>query len=111
MRNLFIRGALAIALLLFMQRAVTAYACPGLAESRQSLQSVEGAAMEMAGADCVTLDHSAPNLCRQHCQYDSQASGQSSSSVLFPPDFPILTFAPFIVSLVPVRRSTPFRNF
>lgn len=92
---------LAIALLLFMQLAVAAYACPGLAGNRQSFQSMEDGAMEMDGGDCVTLDRSDPNLCRQHCQYDSQASGQSSSSVSFPPDLPVLTFAPIVVSLVP----------
>lgn len=92
---------LAIALLLFMQLAVAAYACPGLAGNRQSFQSMEDAAMEMDGGDCITLDRSDPNLCRQHCQYDSHASGQSNSSVLFPPDLPILTFAPIVVFLVP----------
>lgn len=93
---------LAIALLLFMQLAVVTYACPNLVGSRQSLQSVEAAAMEMVGDDCVTTpDRSDPNLCRQHCQYDSQASGQSSSPVSFPPDLPVLTVAPVVVSLVP----------
>ena len=91
----------AIVLLLFMQLAVAAYACPGLVGSRQSLQSMDAAAMAMVGGDCVTLDRSYPNLCRQHCQYDNQASGQSSVSVSFPPDLPILTFAPIVVSLVP----------
>lgn len=92
---------LAIALLLFMQLTVAAYACPGLAGNRQSFQSMEDAAMEMVGGDCVTPDRSDPNLCRQHCQYDSQVSGQPGSSVSFPPDLPVLTFAPIVVSLVP----------
>lgn len=93
---------LAIALLLFMQLAVAAYACPGLVGNRQSFQSMEDSAMEMDGGECATPDRSVPNLCRQHCQYDSQASGQSSSPVSFPPDLPVLTFAPVVVSLVPV---------
>lgn len=74
---------LVIALLLFMQMAVAAYACPGMAKTYYEPFQVRGdAAVEMEG-DCrqTTLDPTDPNLCLRHCQQDSQATADTSQPV------------------------------
>ncbi len=74
---------LVIALLLFMQMAIAAYACPGMAKTHYEPFQVRGdAAMEME-SDCrqTTLDPADPNLCLRHCQQDSQATADTSQPV------------------------------
>lgn len=60
--------AIAIFALLFAQLSVAAYACPSTAKP---------AADVMMGMDCEgmagQLDTASPNLCAEHCQYDSQS--------------------------------------
>jgi len=96
---------LAVALLLFMQLAVAAYACPGMAyESSPAMTS----AMDMEGDCCPTLDPAAPNLCLQHGQQDSQAAGISSPPTLFLVDLPLLAVVPAIaLSFEPALADVP----
>ena len=69
-----------IAVVLFTQLAVAAYACPALAEADAvSMTSEQAAAMP---ADCEMHDSSNPNLCRQHCQIGNQSlTGDAYASV------------------------------
>ena len=59
--------AVSLVALLFAQFSVAAYACPSTAKT---------AAEVMTGMDCEgmvsQLDPAFPNLCAEHCQYDSQ---------------------------------------
>lgn len=83
---------LVIALLLFMQTAVAAYACPGMARTYDEPFQVRGdAAMEMEG-DCrqTTLDPADPNRCMRHCQQDSQATADPSQPAPPELDLPLL---------------------
>lgn len=88
---------LGIVALLFMQLAVAAYACPGVPSSSDSpmVMSTSDAAMD----DCPMGDRSAPNLCKQHCQHDGQATGQASAPV-FAVDLPLLAVLP-VVEVLP----------
>src|SRR5688572_26148685 len=61
---------LVCACVLFMQLAVSAYACPNQEFSTGSVSTVTPAS-EM-GEDCQMLDPASPNLCLQHCQAGSQ---------------------------------------
>src|SRR5574338_1646293 len=88
---------LGIVALLFMQLAVTAYACPGM--QRGADASVAMSASDAAMDDCPMVDRSAPNLCKQHCQHDGQATGQASAPV-FAVDLPLLAVLP-VVEVVP----------
>lgn len=85
---------LGIVALLFMQLAVTAYACPGM--QRGADASVAMSASDAAMDDCPMVDRSAPNLCKQHCQHDGQATGQASSPPVFAVDLPLLTVLPIV---------------
>lgn len=85
---------LAVALLLFMQLAVAAYACPGMAY--ESSRAMASAVMDMEGDCCPTLDPAAPNLCLQHGHQDSQAAGISSPPPLLLVDLPLLAVVPAI---------------
>ena len=83
---------LVIALLLFMQMAVAAYACPAITRTYYEPFQVRGdVAMEMEG-DCrqTTLDPADPNLCLRHCQQDSQATADTSQPVPPELDLPLL---------------------
>jgi len=65
---------LVVAMLLFMQLAVAAYACPNL------LGPTDPAALKMANDDgmsmpgCAEGDKTEPHLCQQHCQQGSQSA-------------------------------------
>jgi hypothetical protein len=89
---------LGIAALLFMQLAVAVYACPGVLSSSDSsaVMAMADTAEAMPASDCAMIDPSAPNLCEQHCQHDSQANGQASPSLVFAVDLPLLTVLPLV---------------
>lgn len=96
---------LGIAALLFMQLAVAAYACPGAPSSSDSpmVMAMADTAEAMPVGDCAMVDQSAPNLCEQHCQLDSQANGHASPPLVFAVDLPLLTVVPVVdVSPAPV---------
>lgn len=85
---------LAIALLLFMQLAVAAYACPGVAKVYESSQTMENAGMEMGGDCCPTLDPADPNLCQEHGQQGSHATGLTHPPAPLGVDLPLLAVVP-----------------
>jgi hypothetical protein len=87
---------LAIALLLFMQFAVAAYACPGVAGARESSQAMGDASMEMEGGGCTNLDLSDPNLCLQYSRQDRQVTGHASPPLPLLVDLPLLAVVPSI---------------
>lgn len=87
---------LAIALLLFMQFAVAAYACPGVVGAHDSAQTMDQMAMDMEGG-CSTLDSAAPNLCLQYGQQDHQATGQAATPAPLLVDLPLLAVVPTVV--------------
>lgn len=97
---------LGIAALLFMQFAVAAYACPGVADSAGSpmvmVMTMDDAAEAMPQGDCAMADPSAPNLCAQHCQQDSQAGGQASPPLVFAVDLPLLAVLPVVAVAAPL---------
>lgn len=90
---------LSIALLLFMQLAVAAYACPGAMGTHESSQAMADATMEMdmemAGGSCMSLDQSDPNRCLQYGQHDSQATGHAPP-VPLAVDLPLLMVIPAV---------------
>lgn len=93
---------LAIALLLFMQLAVAAYACPGAMGTHAPSTAMGGptmateTGMDMAGGSCMSLDQSDPNLCLQYGQQESQTTGQAAPPVPLAVDLPLLMVVPAV---------------
>lgn len=87
---------LGIAALLFMQLAVAVYACPGVSSSSDApmVMAMADTAEAMPLSDCAMVDPSDPNLCKQHCQHDSQANGHASPPLVFAVDLPLLAVLP-----------------
>lgn len=88
---------LAIAFLLFMQFAVAAYACPGVARYYASSQAMANAEMKRGGDCAQTLDPVLPNLCLAHCEQDNQAAGQGH------PPFPLGVDPPLMAVVHPIE--------
>lgn len=85
---------LSIGLLLFMQLAVAAYACPGLASAEKAPCAQEGGQIGDAQVDHSTvLDPALPNLCLQHCQQGGQSDG-GAPATLPVVALPLLAFTP-----------------
>lgn len=80
---------LLIASLLFLQLAVAAYACPVFSPASDVSMSVAMADdMPMNGG---TIDDPAqPNLCKQHCEQNSQVLDQGLPAALAIPVLPLL---------------------
>ncbi|MEO6566255.1 MAG: hypothetical protein ABIO63_09485 [Casimicrobiaceae bacterium] len=79
---------LLLAVLLFAQGAVSAYACPALtAAMDQTVAATSTAAMP---ADCGQMDSmpamdvNSPNLCLAHCQAGQQSNGQVDAPAVPP---------------------------
>ena len=79
-----------IAALLFLQLAVAAYACPGLAAQAGRPVSAAMADDRPVHAGCPMADKRQPNLCREHCERNSQALDQSPPAALALPVLPLL---------------------
>lgn len=92
---------LGIAALLFMQLAVAAYACPGATGSADAPMAMGDSAEAMQQGDCAMVDQTAPNLCEQHCQYDSQAAGHASPLPAASVDLPLLAVLPDVGAFPP----------
>lgn len=93
---------LAVALLLFMQLAVAAYACPGVAKAVELPRAMEGAGMEMGGDCCPTLDPADPNRCLEHGQQDSKATAPTQLPEPLGVALPLLAVAlPIALVLAP----------
>ncbi|WP_076600652.1 hypothetical protein [Aromatoleum tolulyticum] len=101
---------LGIAALLFMQLAVAAYACPGVADSSRSPMVMDSAVETMPTGDCAMLDQSAPTLCDQHCQQDGQAAGHASPP-MFAADLPLLVVLPVVQACPPPVAFDVSREF
>lgn len=78
--------------MLFMQLAVAAYACPGLAGSADSQAAVAAGAPASSMPGCDQPDPAKPALCHAHCQ-----DGKSS---LDKPEMPVVSPAAVIVSAI-----------
>lgn len=87
---------LAIALLLFMQWGVAAYACPGMAPASDGPRILVTADQHVAGHCFPSLDPAAPNLCLLHGQQDGQASGQAHPLPPLWVHLPLLAVIPVI---------------
>jgi hypothetical protein len=72
--------------LLFVQLAVSAYACPKQEIPTASAADVVAQTADMAGG-CEMLDPASPNLCLQHCQAGSQLP--DGPAIAIPVAFPI----------------------
>jgi hypothetical protein len=78
-------GRLLIGAMVFAQMAIAAYACPTLLSTPQPDAPVAmgaspdtTASTEDGGmAGCDQMDHSAPNLCAEHCHVGQQSADQS----------------------------------
>lgn len=110
-----------IGLLVFMQLAVAAYACPSLSPSSSHFQQEqiagENGVQSMAGmaiadsengiVDCDQmadgLDKNAPNLCAEHCRYGQQ-SDQTSTLTVPAALLMALYFAPLVPNLTAELR-------
>ena len=69
-----------IAVVIFTQLAVAAYACPAL--SPDAAMAVGRGSTSAMPAGCEMRDSQNPNLCVQHCQFDNQtATGSGDVSV------------------------------
>lgn len=73
-----------IAVVLFTQLAVAAYACPTLVGVDDSAPVAVADTMDAGMPGCEQLDTDNPNLCLQHCQAGSQ-SVQTTPQVSVPP--------------------------
>src|SRR5688572_6812570 len=63
-----------VALLLFMQIAVAAYACPGLlGTGSDALGTMPATIPQMEMAACAEIDATNPNLCVQYWQVGNQS--------------------------------------
>ena len=62
-----------IAVVLFAQLAVAAYACPTVAGPANSIAAATAGDMHAAMPDCEMIDIGNPNLCSQHCQAGDQS--------------------------------------
>ena len=82
---------LVCACLLFMQLAVSAYACPNQEIPKGSVSTVMHA--PDMGEDCQMLDPASPNLCLQHCQAGSQLPDGSVIAIAAPGPIAMLDFA------------------
>lgn len=80
---------LLIAAMLFLQLAVAAYACPGFSQADDMSMSA-AMAEEMPMEGCTMGDQVQPNLCKQHCEQNSQALDQSPPAALALPVLPLL---------------------
>lgn len=84
----FLRGLARglIAVLLFAQLAVAAYACPGLAAKAPDTSVASAAAAmdaSMPGCDGMAgaMDPESPNLCAEHCKQGKQSDQASTLTV------------------------------
>jgi hypothetical protein len=77
---------LCLSALLFLQLAVTAYACPTPTDRGNSISVA--AAVEVA--PCQGMDQERPKLCEQHCVHDSQSVDTQSHSAVNAPLLPLL---------------------
>ena len=74
-----------IAVVLFAQLAVAAYACPALTAPDHSMAAAMADDMHAAMPGCEKeVDAGNPNLCSQHCQAGSQ-SAQTAPQLPIPP--------------------------
>lgn len=80
---------LLMASLLFLQLAVAVYACPALSPASDASMSV-AMADDMPMNGCTIDDPAQPNLCKQHCEQNSQVLDQSPPAVLVVPILPLL---------------------
>ena len=87
-----------LAVLLFVQGAVAAYACPALRGALD--QPVAGTQKAAMPADCeqmdpmAAMDSNTPNLCLAHCQAGQQSNGHADA-----PTVPPIMASILIVSL------------
>lgn len=88
---------LGIAVLLFMQFADASYVCPVVQASSGPTAAMADSGEAIPMGDCAMIDRSVPNLCAQHCQKGSQASGNASPPLMFPVELPLLA----VVALEP----------
>ncbi len=80
---------LLIASLLFLQFAVAAYACPAVSLASDMAMSV-AMVDDMPMNGCTLDDPVQPNLCKQHCEQNSQVLDQSLTAALAIPVLPLL---------------------
>lgn len=80
---------LLMASLLFLQFAVAAYACPALSPASDASMSV-AMADDMPMNSCTIDERVQPNLCKQHCEQNSQVLEQSLPTAVAIPVLPLL---------------------
>ena len=96
-----------VLVMLALQMATAAYACPGLSGGAQSGQSPAMAAMpgcaQSAQMPGGMMDPDQPGLCQAHCNADSTASSdQGSNTLQLPAPTPVL-FAWALFFAIPLR--------
>lgn len=91
-----------IAVVLFAQLAVAAYACPTIAGPANIIAAAPAGELHAAMPGCEMLDIGNPNLCLQHCQAGDQ-SVQTSTPVEIPAFAAFATTA--VIELVQLNAS------
>src|SRR5207237_6447496 len=76
---------LCLTALLFLQAAVSAYACPA-----QGFGTSTSPAIVHAGQPCQGMDQERPKLCEQHAAYASQAADTQPHSTVSAPVLPLI---------------------
>lgn len=87
--------------LLFMQLAVSAYACQGVPTGQADISTQSMAAMD--GQDCQKMEQDHSNVCKSHCEKSSQSVDSVSHAT---PDAPVLPLLAVTSKLDAHRSST-----
>jgi hypothetical protein len=98
-KNRLITALYTLLSLLFMQLAVSAYACSGVPSNDMggSVQSMSG--MDQTG--CQKLNQDQGNLCKSHCEKSSQSVDSVSHATPDAPALPLLTVTPRLDAHLP----------
>jgi hypothetical protein len=81
-------GRILIGVMVFAQMAIAAYACPTLLSTPQpdpiamAVPPDASASTEDGMAGCDQMDHSAPNVCAEHCRFGQQSADQPPAPTL-----------------------------
>lgn len=98
-KNRFITALYTLFSLLFMQLAVSAYACQGVADS--SVQSMSA----MDGQGCQKMDQEQGNVCKSHCEKSSQSVDSVPHATPDAPVLPLLAVTPRLDAHLPSASS------
>jgi len=92
---------LCLSAVLFLQVAVTAYACPTRTDGVIAMVAADFSAAE----PCPNMDQERPKLCEQHCVHNSQSVDTQPHSNINAPVLPLIAIVVQPDSHLPTRPS------